>query len=97
MLLFFFVVSFWLYFCLGWFKLNHREFANLIHSKIKFNLGLSEKEFEKKPILSKAGRVHLVGMFNRLKRNTDDKELIKNFYDYLKTLPFKSWSPKSGF
>lgn len=72
------------------YKLNHREFANLIHSKIKFNLGLSEKEFEKKPILSKAGRVHLVGMFNRLKRNTDDKELIKNFYDYLKTLPFKS-------
>lgn len=79
------------------YKLNHREFANFIYSKIKFNLGLSEKEFEKKPILSKAGRVHLVGMFNRLKRNTEDKELIKNFYDYLKTLPFKSWSPKSGF
>ena len=72
------------------YKLNHREFANFIFSKIKFNLGLSEKEFEKKPILSKAGRVHLVGMFNRLKRNTEDKELIKYFYDYLKTLPFKS-------
>ena len=72
------------------YKLNHREFANFIYSKIKSKLELNENENDKKPKFTKAGRVHLVGMFNRLKRNTEDKELIKNFYDYLKTLPFKS-------
>lgn len=72
------------------YKLDHREFANFIYSKIKSKLELNENENDKKPKFTKAGRVHLVGMFNRLKRNTEDKELIKNFYDYLKTLPFKS-------
>ena len=71
-------------------NINHRDFTNFIFSKIKSKLELNENENDKKPKFTKAGRVHLVGMFNRLKRNTEDKELIKYFYDYLKTLPFKS-------
>lgn len=77
--------------------INHRDFINFIFSKIKSKLELNENENDKKPKFTKINEQFFLSIFGELIKKTEKKEHILKCLLYIETLPFKSWSPKSGF